>query len=104
MNYTGNENHDITLQEAALLTEKFRSIFPQQAIIAEYFGKSAIESVLDQANCVGLRIYYGLSTALVPRLVIVGVVSNGDDMTDGIILELGRSCPPDCSSANALNS
>jgi hypothetical protein len=36
--------------------------------------------------------------------VIVGVNSDGNDLFEGAILDLGRGCPPYCSSENPLNS
>ncbi len=105
MSFTGHENHDISLQDAAALTENYRD---QQSgsgyILGEYFSKDGIYSVLTQSGCVGIRIYYGLSNSSVPKLVIVGVNADENDMVDGNILEMGSPCPPTCSTSNDLNS
>ncbi len=104
--FTGNESHDISLQDAANLTANYRNQFVPGAtfIKGEFFGKSAIQSLLNQDDCVGLRIYYGLDNDKVQKLVIVGVLANEDDMTNGSILEFGSPCPPYCGTVNALNS
>ena len=53
--YTGTENHFITLQEGITLTKAFRHSAPPTAILAQYFGKNALEATLAQPGCVGLR-------------------------------------------------
>jgi hypothetical protein len=106
MSFTGNENHTISLEDAAALTKNYRdaNINP---IIGEYFGQSAIQDILDQTGCVGIRAYFAISdpTSLSPklRLVICGVDEYENDILD-IIAENGTLCPPYCSTADALNS
>lgn len=106
MSFTGNENHDISLQDAADLTKNYRDQFTADQIYikGEYFGKTALQSLLNQKNCVGTRIYYGLKPDLSQCLVLVGVDGSGNDMVNGIILDLGVPCPNSCSTSNALNS
>ncbi|MEI6507884.1 MAG: hypothetical protein WCO54_05325 [Bacteroidota bacterium] len=103
--FTGNENHDISLQDAATLTQNFRSSQAgnQNVIKGEFFGKDALIALLSQPECVGARIYYGLDTDNIPRLVIVGAIACGDDMIDGVIMEKGAVCPPSSSAPNDLN-
>ncbi|MFA6261228.1 MAG: hypothetical protein WC760_07170 [Bacteroidia bacterium] len=106
MSFTGNENHSISLEDAAALTKNYRdaNINP---IIGEYFGQTAIEEILAQTGCVGIRAYFAICdpTSLEPklRLVICGVDSSENDILN-IIAENGSLCPPNCSTANALNS
>lgn len=38
-----------------------------------------------------------------PKLVIVGVKANQDDIHNGHIAEFGIPCPNNCSSSNSLN-
>lgn len=105
MNYTGNENHEISLNEAAELTQRFRDNLPViDNTIAEYFGRSALEDLLSQNSCVGIRIYYGIDSSTKKRLVIVGVNSEGNDLFEGNLLEHGGICPLYCSENNPLNS
>ena len=106
MEYTGNEEHSISLQDASELTKNYRDQIDAETsyIKGEYFGKTALQSLLNQTDCVGARIYYGLKASGIPCLVIVGVDVDGNDITTGEIMEYGTLCPPDCSTANALNS
>ena len=108
---TGSENHDISLADAAELTANYRSL-PLGTILngitgikAQAFGKDALQEILDQSGCVGIRFYYGMET-LPPafKLVGVGVNSSGNDMITGKIIQHGLPCPSTCSITNALNS
>lgn len=101
--FTGNENHDITLSEAAQMTANYRNAQPGQ-VKGHYFGGEAIRSVLSQAGCVGMRIYYGVTNDGAFQPIVVGVDSNGNDITDGVLMERAVPCPPDCGNANVLNS
>ncbi len=105
MNYTGNENHEISLNEAAELTQRFRDNLPViDYTIAEYFGKSALDDLLSQQDCIGIRIYYGIDIEMKKKLVIVGVNSEGNDIYQGELMERGYLCPAYCPTENPLNS
>lgn len=104
MTYTGNEPHSISLSDAAAMTKAFRDSISSGQIIAHYFGKSAIAAILNQTNCVGIRIYYALSTTAVKQLVVTGVDANGNDLYNGLLAERSLTCPIDCSTANPLNT
>lgn len=105
MNYTGNENHSIGLDDAAAMTERYRdNRSTDQTIIAEYFGKDAITEIFAQQDCVGMRIYYALDEQMIQKLVIVGVDGNGDDLYNGKLAEFGLTCPANCAASNPLNS
>ena len=104
MDLTGNEDHSISLEDAATLTAAYRSTISTGDTIGEYFGGTAIQTILSQDGCVGIRIYYGIDSTGVKTLVICGVTSTGDDLYSGSLAEHGLKCPPDCSSKNALNS
>jgi hypothetical protein len=103
--FTGTENNEISYNDAATLTENYRNANAGSDYIkGEYFSKSSIQALLEQEGCVGVRIYYGLDENNIQKLVIVGVLSNEDDIVTGLILEHGRLCPPQCGSSNNLNS
>lgn len=105
MNYTGNEDHSISLQDAAAMTKRYRdNRTAAQTIIGEYFGKNAIIEILNQDQVVGIRIYYALDETMVQKLVIVGVDGNGNDLYLGEIAEHGHTNPPYQSTPNPLNS
>ena len=105
MSFTGNENHAISLQAASELTKNHRDNHPN-SINGFYYSKSAIEGILNQSGCVGIRIYYGEdnSTPPVQCLVISGVKSNEDDICYGLLAEFGKPTPPDGGNGNPLNS
>jgi hypothetical protein len=105
--FTGNENHSIPLQDAAALTLAYRNLQPANCILGEYFGKQAILDILNQKDCVGMRVYYGskvVDNVNQPCLILVGVTADGNDMTDGLLAEMGYTCPTFCSVNNPLNS
>jgi len=103
MPFTGNENHSISLLEAAQLTAKYRASHPT-AIKGFYFSKTAIKNILSQPECLGIRIYFGEDDTNNPKLLIAGVEANEDDISAGLIAEFGLACPLNCGIPNALNS
>jgi hypothetical protein len=104
MKLTGNENHEFPLTTAAEWTKSYRDNNPPSATKAHYFGKAAIQALLTQTDCVGMRIYYALDDEGEKQLIIVGVDEDGDDLYEGLIAERSISCPVVCSSANPLNT
>jgi hypothetical protein len=100
---TGHENHAIALVDAVKLTSNFRAGAGPGGILGEAFGKDAVQSILNQTNCVGLRIYYGRRSDSTPALVLVGVDAFGHDLTAGLIDETGWPCPPICDSSSPLS-
>jgi hypothetical protein len=101
---TGKENHRISLAKAAQLTRNYRRKMKKGGIKGSYISRSAVLSILKQKDCLGLRIYHGLSVAGKANLVLVGVNKDGNDMVKGVIAEKLWPCPPFCPDANELNS
>ena len=101
---TGHENHKILLKDAAVLTRNFRNSSGngENTILGEFFGKDALVAAINQDGCVGLRIYYGKKNDGTPVLVLVGVNAVGNDITDGLVEEMGFLCPPICGGRNPL--
>jgi len=104
MSFTGEEDHSITLEEAAELTANYRDNAGENPCLAGFFGQEALKGILGQEDCVGIRIYYGEESDGTPKLVLVGAKANEDDMTGGKICEKHLPCPPYCGSSNELNS
>jgi hypothetical protein len=74
-----------------------------------FFGRDAIEEILAQNGCVGIRAYQALKdpSTMSPKLTLVlcGVDADQNDMLgQSIIMEYAVLCPPSCGNANALNS
>lgn len=99
---TGSENHAISLTDAIDLTRNYRNGAIPGSTLAEAFGKNAIQDLLNQADCVGLKVYFGRRTDGVQVLVMVGVSSTGMDLVNGSLVETGWPCPPICDSTSPL--
>ena len=102
MSFTGQENHEISLQEASKMTKRYRDNQQTEGYIkSEYFGQEAIKAILQQENCVGIRIYYALDENMVKKMVLVGVDQNENDLFYGVLAEKGLVCPPSCPANNS---
>jgi hypothetical protein len=102
--FTGSENHDISLADAAAMTKLYRQSVPAGSRKGGFFGRDAIEALLAQANCVGIRYYHGLDSRGEPVIILVGVDANENDLHTGQLLEFAIPCPTQCGTNNALNS
>jgi hypothetical protein len=102
MSFNGNEDHRINLDEAIELTKNFRkSVFPGD-LLAGFFGKATLQRMLNQDGCVGIRIYYGLTTDKKPSFVLVGVNADEEDLYQGELAEYATPCPPFCDPHSPL--
>ncbi len=76
--YTGKEDHFITLEDAEIMTDAYRSTNPDGPWPV-LFGKEGIERVLAPDSIVGLRIYAGIdSTTSQFSPFLTGVTTNGN--------------------------
>ena len=101
--FTGNEEHDISLDEASAMTKRYRQSLPSGSRKGGFFSRDAIESVLAQEGCVGIRYYHGIDTKGEPVIILVGAEANEDDLYRGALLEFAIPCPTQCGSNNPLN-
>ena len=104
MSFTGTEDQAITLSEGAALTANYRAVAGSNPVLGHYFGQSILNAILAQDGCVGIRIYYALTSGGQKQLVLVGVDANQDDMTDGVLGDKSYLCPSICGATNSLNS
>ena len=102
MSFNPNEDHSITLAAAAELTKAHRDANPG-AKIGGFFGKNAIEAILAQPDCVGLKYYFAIENGQ-PTLVLCGAKANQDDLYLGLLAEHDSEDPPYSSSPNPLNN
>jgi metal-dependent amidase/aminoacylase/carboxypeptidase family protein len=105
--FTGEEIHDIGFTEAAEITKRYRDIHTEpEDRKAVYFSKKGIQKVLDQTDCVGIRIYFGYNEEIEFEPIIVGADRYENDIlhTGAVCLDLSLPCPDRCSEANILNS
>ena len=96
-------DHDIGLTEARNMIGRHRRANPG-CIGASAFTKVALDRVLLQEGCVGVRMYFGLNEDGTPSLILVGVDVFGNDLDDGELVERGFPCPPFCPTDSALDS
>lgn len=102
MAFNGEEGKEISLETASAWTENYRNANPG-AVKAQFFGKDIIKAILDQEDCMGIRIYYGKDNDGGKTLILVGADSDENDMLD-LIADFGTVCPNICGTSNDLNS
>ena len=103
MSFTGNEDHSITLELASKWTKNYRTAHPRD-LKGHFFGKRAIQDILNQEGCVGIRIYYALDDTAKQQLIVVGTNADENDLCEGLLAERSFPCPPTCGLNNPLNS
>jgi len=104
MSFTGHEDHNINLETASKWTKNFRNTISEGETIAEFFGKDHIQEILNQADCVGIRIYYSLDDTGKKHLIICGAKANEDDIYTGMLAEAALGSPPFSGVTNPLNN
>lgn len=103
MPFTGNEDHGMSLEDAAKLTKNYRDSGSVGTMLGGFFGKTALLAILNQTGCVGMRIYNAKFEDGTATYVLVGVDSAGEDKEDGVIAEIAFPCPPNCPKESVLN-
>ncbi len=95
-------NHRISLEAAAELTRKYRDGGDHRKGDSTAFNQPQVIELLTQPGCVGMRIYRGMTADGESATVLVGVDKDGNDMVNGVLLEIGMPCPPWCTDDNSL--
>lgn len=103
MAFNGNEGEAITLAEAVEWTTEYRNSVPAGSTLGHFYGKNKLMEILQQTDCVGIRIYFGTEPDGTESLVLVGATANEEDIYDGIIIDRSTRCPPNCGSKSPLN-
>ncbi|MEE1899895.1 hypothetical protein GN157_15645 [Flavobacterium rakeshii] len=94
----------IDLTEAKELTNTYQAAFPTEPKCF-FLGSDKIQSVIDQEGCVGIRMYRAFDVVRNEQnVVIVGVNANGNDMTDGLLLDRAEKCPNVCDTTSPLSN
>ena len=100
-------NHLITVATAAAMTARSRSQNPN-AIRGWLFDRRALDALLEQPGCAGIRIYRALKDDGREQLVLVGTDDMANDILPatvdgkGVVAELGWPCPPMCGAASVV--
>jgi len=97
-------DHRISLADAAEQTRRARQGGAYRKGDSSAFNAKPVLELLTQPGCVGLRIYKGRDEAGEDSMVLVGVDTDGNDMTKGVLLNLSFPCPPYCPDDDALNT
>ncbi len=84
---TGREEHHIALSDAIRLTANVRSVTGPDAVRSFFYGRRALDRILAQSSCVGIRAYYGLQPDGSPTFVLTGVTPDGADIVDGVLTQ-----------------
>ena len=96
-------SHEISLQEAGELTARFQeNLLPGQPK-GGFFGKQALQRLLDHPECVGLRCFFGANKEGARVMVMLCVDKFGAERFDGPSIEFSFPCPPLCGKINLLN-
>lgn len=86
----------ISKEEAIDYTHSFQRKNPNKNI-AYYVGKDQVSKILNQPNCIGLRIYDGVNPSTnQENRVLIGVDKNGEDIAEGVIVDELLKCPNHC--------
>ena len=101
MNLDHNVGAVISLKDAKEFVTNFRTRYPNE-INSLFTGATIIKSILDQEDCVGIRIYNGYNEQE-QRMnsVLIGVNSQGEDML-AIIADEMAPCPPNSPKKDIL--
>jgi hypothetical protein len=84
----------ISLEQAIALTQAYQnSVIGIGQTISADVTKTDLDLVLNQPNCVGLRIYNALEDDNTINFVLMGIDENGNDITNGIILNFLNTNP-----------
>ena len=97
--FSGNENHAITLDQAVKLVQNYQTSPRVPSIRGGYFGRNIFDKILAQSGCVGVRFYYAQKDDGSSTMVLVGVDNMTNDMTGGILGDIVIPCPPYCGTS-----
>lgn len=104
--FNGTEGSAIELEQAAAWTANYRkeAIADASGTVtkAHFYGREILQKLLDQEGCMGIRMYYARDENGQKQLVLVGADAEGNDM-QGMVVDTGKICPPDCDTGGNLN-
>jgi hypothetical protein len=98
-----DRDHEVGLTEARELIARSKRANPGQPS-AGAIGRAALDALLAQQDCAGIRIYYGQKDDGTRTLVLVGMDEMGNDLDEGLVFDRFLGCPPFCALNSALDS
>jgi len=95
--------NEITLAEAITMTHAYQNdaTFVNQTV-ATKTSISTYQDLMNQPGCVEIRTYFAKDANGILTTVLVGVDINGNDMTNGIIMDRAYPCPFNCHQNSPL--
>lgn len=104
MSFNGKEGEFITLETAISWTANYRNSDGYTGVKAQFYGIEKLKKILDQPNCVGIRIYNAIDDNGNHVKVLVGTDANENDLSNGLILERGLGCPIYCGGGGGVTN
>lgn len=99
-----NRDHSITLEDAIEFTKRYRNSETFNGKKGGFFGKTALQSMLDQEGAAGIRYYYGIDNENTPVLVLVAATEENVDLYNGELAEMALPCPAMCDMDSPLSN
>ena len=99
-----DQDHSISLEEAIEMTARYRNGDTFNGNYGGFFSRAALLSMLEQADCAGIRYYYGLNSDNAPVLVLVGATQDNVDLYNGDLAEMATPCPSFCDMESPLRN
>ncbi|UGS22313.1 hypothetical protein [Flavobacterium cyclinae] len=90
-----NTGSIITQEEAKVLITAFKTKFPQE-VTSSFIGANNVKNILDQENCIGLKIHNGYDVENERiSLILLGLDADGKEILEnGIIYDRILTSPP----------
>lgn len=107
--FTGKEGAMISLSKAREMFSNYKSspnFKANKEVKGIFYGRDHLQALLDQKDCMGIRIYYGIEQGGAeqgPQMILLGADENMNDMISGKILDFGMRCPHFCPSGDSLD-
>jgi hypothetical protein len=97
-------DHRISLDDAVAIARAYRDDTPASPWPILGFSRQALDGILGQPGCAGVRIYPArhIEPDARPTVVLVGVDTSGADMMQGPLAQVPWECPPFCDEASPL--
>jgi hypothetical protein len=98
-----NNSHEVSLDQAKEMTHAYQNAPNFQGLtVSGMIDKDSYLQVVNQPNCVNVRTYFALNSDMKLTIVVVGVDANGEDITDGVLLNKALLCPENCPQISPL--
>lgn len=121
------QSHFISLNQAVEMVNRYSenrenildTQYRQQNILplSETFNRGAFDALLEEDDCEGIRIYYGMDANLQIHAIVVGVNAQNEDILPPLaqnitntvtdnpkIVEEGQRCPDICPPKSPLHT